>query len=451
MKSKIKRILAVVLACILMVTAVTGCSSSGKKFMELDDSEITMNMFMLLMSRMKGTLAASLGTKVNTSSFWDTFVDVENGITYYEYYKDLVMESAKTYIAALALFDELKLKLPDSYIEEIDTAMDDLVEYHGEGSKTYLNSILADYGANYDVLRETYIMEAKISYLSDHLFGSDGSLISEENYENYYEENYVRFKHIFFYTTKPVYETDENNDVIYYKDLTADPMRIAYKTESSDESVQIRKKIDENNNEVTDANGDAVWVYTDEEGKERISYDKGSTGNPTYPNPILDEDGYTKTEPLTTAEAKVLSDQVQIIMESLNEGEYSLFDKYVEEYGEDPGMDNYPNGCYLTADSDYDSTEVRDALFEMEDGEIRRIESKYGIHIVMKYALDEGGYAKEENIDFFRNEDGSYAFLSDMKNKLLGVYLEKYKADIVIKEDIFAELSMKSVKANYNY
>ena len=259
----------------------------------------------------------------------------------------------------------------------------------------------------------------------------------------------VTVRLLFFYTTNPVYETDENDDVIYYKDLTADPMKIAYKTDKQDPNA--RKKTDETGKVVTDANGEAIWVYTDEEGKERISYDKGSTGNPTYPNPVLDEDGYTMTKPLTTQEAKELSDQVQVIMESLKEGEYSLFDKYVEEYGEDPGMDSYPNGCYLTATSNYDSTEVRDALFEMEDGEIRRIESDYGIHIVMKYELDEGGYAKEENMDFFRNEDGSYAFMSDMKNKLLGIYLEKYKADIVFKDDLFAEMSMKSVKANYNY
>ena len=60
-------------------------------------------------------------------------------------------------------------------------------------------------------------------------------------------------------------------------------------------------------------------------------------------------------------------------------------------------------------------------------------------------------YAKEENKDFFRNEDGSYAFMSNMKSKLLGVYLEKYKEDIVIKEDILDSLSMTDVKANYNY
>ncbi len=451
MKSVIKRSIAVILACVLVLACLVGCSSKGKKLMELEKSEITVNMFMLLMSRMKGTLAATLGTKVNTNTFWSTVVDAKTGQTYDEYYKEKVLDSAKTYIAALALFDELELELPDSYIEEIDLAMDELVESVGEGSKTYLNSVLADYGANYKVLRETYIMEAKIAYLSDHLFGANGSLISEENYEEYYQETYVRFKHVFFYNTKPVYETDENGDVIYYKDLSADPMRIAYKTQTDDESINLRKKTDADGNVLKDKNGDVIWIYTDADGKDRVSYDKGSTGNPTYPNALLDEDGYTKTEKLSTEEAKALSDEVQYVMESVKEGEYSLFDKYVEEYGEDPGMDAYPNGCYLTATSNYDSTEVRDALFEMEVGEIRRIESDYGIHIVMKYELDEGGYAKEENKDFFRKEDGSFSFIGDIKNKLLGVYLEKYKEDIVIKEDLLDSLSMTDVKANYNY
>ncbi len=438
MKSKFKRILALMLACIILTVGLVGCSSTGKRFMKLDGSEITENMFMLLMSRMKGTLAASMGSKVNTNSFWDIVVDAKTGQTYDDYYKTQVLDSAKTYLAAMALFDELDLKLPDSYIEEIDTAMDELVEDVGEGSKTYLNTILADYGANYEVLRETYIMEAKIAYLSDHLFGADGSLISEENYDDYYEDTYVRFKHIFFYTTMPEYEKDENDDVIYYTD--SELTKIKYQTEDS-ETRDVSQKLDENGKVVKDVNGHQIWVYIDAEGEERIAYNEKG-----YPNALPNE-----SRPLTKEEAQELSDQVQMIMESLKEGEYSLFDKYVEEYGEDPGMDNYPNGCYLTATSDYDSPEVRDALFEMEDGEIRRIESEYGIHIVMKYELDDKGYTKEANKDFFRKEDGSYAFLTSMKNRLLAVYVEKYKADITVKEEILDSLSMKNVKANYNY
>ena len=446
MKSKIKRILITLLAAVLLVTSLTACSSKGKKLMSVDGNKITENMVLLLMSRMKGTLSASgYGTKVETNSFWDTVMDATTGKTYDEHYTQLVVDSAKTYLAAMALFDELDLKLPDSYIDEIDSEMDRLVDDLGEGSKTYLNTKLADYGANYDVLRETYIMEAKIAYLRDHLFGEDGSLIADDTYEKYYQDNYVKFKHIFFYMSKPVYDTDKNGDTIYYKDLTADPLRIAYKTEGED----VEPLLDGDGKNVKDDNGDKVYVYKSDNSK--IAYDEGTDDSPTYPNPVLDEDGYTVTEKLTAEESRELSDRVQMIMDAVKEGEYSLFDSYVNEYNEDKGMEMYPGGYYLTANSEYDSVEVRDALFDMEDGEIRRIESEYGIHIVMKYELDKGAYADADNKDFFRTEDGTLIFLETLKNQLIGTYVEKYKADIKIKQDILDGLSMKNIKANRYY
>ena len=133
------------------------------------------------------------------------------------------------------------------------------------------------------------------------------------------------------------------------------------------------------------------------------------------------------------------------------EGEYSLFDRLVEEYGEDEGMVKYPNGYYMTRTSDYDSPEVIEALFDMDTGEIRRVESEYGIHIVMKYELDKGGYADKDNKDFFVTEDGTYSFVNLLKSDLLEEYLKQYKESIVIDEERLKALSMKSVGANYNY
>lgn len=442
MKSKLKRILITALAVVMLLMSLTGCSAKGRRMMYIGSNKITENMVMLFMSRMKGTLAAEVyGTKVENDSFWDTVMDAKTGKTYDEHYTQLVIDSAKTYLAAIALFDEYDLKLPDSYIDEIDSEMDRLVEDLGEGSKTYLNTKLADYGANYDVLRETYIMEAKIAYLRDHLFGADGSLIDDDIYEKYYQDNYVRFKHVFFYTSKPAYDTDENGDTIYYKDLTAEKLRVAYKTEGDD----VEPLLNDKGENVKDKNGDKIYVYKSDNNK--IAYNEDAE-----PNPILDENGYAKTQALTAEESRELSDMVQMIMDAVKDGEYSLFDSYVNEYNEDTGMEMYPDGYYLTATSEYSSVEVRDALFEMEDGEIRRIESDYGIHIVMKYELDKGAYLDDGNKkDFFRTKDGELRFLEALKNQLIGTYLEEYKADIKIKQDIADGLSMKDVKPNRYY
>ena len=343
----------------------------------------------------------------------------------------------------------IKREKPDIIgFQEIDEEMQRLVDTDGQGSKNYLNTILAEFGANYTVLREAYIMEAKIAYLSDHLFGTNGSLISQDNYERYYQENYVRFKHIFFFTTEVVYQTDSNGDEIYYSDLSN--RKIAYADDSKRDGA-YRKH--EDGKVVTDSNGDNIWLYKDEEGNEHISYDKkGTEEQPSQRNPILDENGNVLTRKLSEDELIALSDKVQLIMEDkAREGEYALFDTLVATYGEDEGMDKYANGYYLTRTSDYDSPEVLAALFEMEEGEIRRVESEYGIHIVMKYELDEGGYANKANESFFISSDGTYSFLADLKSDMLDVYLQKYKESIVVDEKLLKTVDMKSVGANYYY
>ncbi len=440
MKSIFKKALIITLALMLVLGTVCGCSSRGKKLMELDGEKMSVNMLMLLMSRIKGNLASSYsyGSQALKDSFWDTVIDASSGQTYDDYYTELVLDNAKTYLAALYLFDELDLKLPKSTLEEIDEELEGLIESDADGSKTYFNTVLAQYGANYDILRDAYIMEAKMAYLNDHLFGADGELISEENYEEYYQENYVRFRQIFFYTSKNVYETDKNGDVIYYSDLQNKV--IAYDT---DREGATSKK---------DENGNKIWVYTDTEGNERIAYDKkGTEDNPTQPNPLLDGEGNMRTEKLSEQELMdlyVIADETQA---KVKNGEYKMFDTLVEQYTEDEGMLEYTNGYYVTANSDYDAPEVLKALFEMEDGEIRRVESDYGIHIIMKYELDEGGYADSQNEDFFIASDGSYNFMSLLKSDLLEAYLEKYKADIVIDDETRKTLSMKNVGANYHY
>ena len=83
------------------------------------------------------------------------------------------------------MFDEKGLELPESYIKEIDEKLDFYIDYDANGSKTQFNTILADFGVNYKLLREAYIMEAKIEYLEDELFGADGSKLSPNLFDEY--------------------------------------------------------------------------------------------------------------------------------------------------------------------------------------------------------------------------------------------------------------------------
>ena len=193
----VKKLIAAVMACVLILVGFVGCASKGKTLMKLDGNEMSVNLFELYLSRMKGMLCTTtyFGNSATREDFWDTWMDADTWITYNEHYTKVVLEASKTYLAALALFEEKGLKLPDSYIEEIDAEMEALVLNEADGSKTAFNAIISDYGVNYDLLREAYIVEAKIDYLEDYLFGVDGSKIGA-NLIRTITEDLSRFSYI---------------------------------------------------------------------------------------------------------------------------------------------------------------------------------------------------------------------------------------------------------------
>ena len=50
---KVKRIIALVLACLCIVLSFSGCANKSKPLLELEDNEISVNLFELYLSRMK--------------------------------------------------------------------------------------------------------------------------------------------------------------------------------------------------------------------------------------------------------------------------------------------------------------------------------------------------------------------------------------------------------------
>ncbi len=438
MKKITIKIISLFLAMLMLLGCLTSCSSLGKPLLELRKTKISENVYMLFLSRLKGTLASAenYGSSALLDSFWDTVV-TNDGKTREELYKEQILEECKFYVAALDLFDELKLELPKDDMDEIDGALKDYVDIDADGSKTAFNSIMSAYGANYDVLREALIIEAKLAYLNDYLYGFDGSKISHELKDEYYKENYVRFKHIFFYTYDGVYETDSQGNDIYYSDTTK--KKIAYDTSAF-------KRRNESGEEEKDKNGDVI--YETEDGN--IAYDTKNGQR----IPLYDANGRVVTRKYTKEELIQVSDRATLIMENLEgeEGNYTLFDSYVEQYSEDEGSHQYTNGFYMTRDANYDSPEVLKAVCEMEYGEIRKIHSEYGIHIVMKYELEDNGYAMTDNSDFFVNKDtGALVFADKLKILLLSQKLDAAIGEVTVHSDRYSAITFKDIDPNFYY
>lgn len=368
---RFKKFIALILLAATLCFLLPSCKTDlGEPVMTLGDTVITENMLEFWLSRYKAYIVNYHLNGKDNKSFWDQKVSGSDK-TWNETFTEFIIDNAKNYCAALYLFDELGLSVSDNVKKQIDDEIENLLINQADGNKNTFNEILSQYGVNMDILRELYLLEEKVEFVQTYLYGPNGvEPISTETKEQYYKDNYVRFKHVFLYlNNRPAFDADGNYK--YNSDGT-----VAYREMSTEENDKVREKA---NNLLADI----------------------KAGNFT-------------------------------------------FEEVLEYHGEDIANDEYINGYYLSESSTY-IEEVVKALDEMEVGEIRLVESKYGIHIIRRYELDAGAYSKAANKDFFSD------FESSLIAKIFNARLEKYKNQIVIDEERLSAYCIKDANANYNY
>ncbi len=363
LKKNVKKIVSALLALLLTLILLASCSPSlGETVMSLDGQKISINMYRLWLSRVKGNYGG------DDSDIWNKTSD--DGKTYNEIFTGYVRQNAMTFISAMHEFDRLGLKLPESEIKAIDKTMETMLNERADGNKSTLNSELSLYGVNYDILREVYIIEAKLAYLKDHLYGTNGIETISDNLKNeYYKNNYVRIKQIFLYTAnKPV---------------------------------------------------------TDDEG-----------------NYVFGEDGYVKTQDFTNEEIEQQRKKADQIMTSLASGQD--FELLMNAQNEDSAAEEYPSGYYFTKTAQY-VEEVIDAAFELEENGFEKVESEYGIHIIIRLPLEENGYSLSSNKDFFTD------FEESLETEVFTAKLAEHESKIKINEELIAKYDIKSSNSNTIY
>ena len=232
---KIIRIAACLLAAVMMTLSLASCGGMGNTVMELGGTVITENMIEFWLSRYKAQFVWYYGDIIcqqydldNIEQFWHIEDEGGSGKTYDEIMSGFIYENAETYLCALYLFDQYGLSLPKETEDEIDAIIDDLCEKNASGSKSEFNAMLESYGINRKQLRELYLIDEKVDYLQNYLFGPNGTLgVTKVDKEEYYQKNYVRMRQIcFFINERP--ELDSNGDPVLdskgnvkYVDMTA--------------------------------------------------------------------------------------------------------------------------------------------------------------------------------------------------------------------------------------
>ena len=442
MKKLLFRSALLLLALTILMGAVS-CANKGKTLLSLekDGIEVTfsVNAYELMLGRTKATLDSI--QNVNDADFWNSWIG-SPAKTMDEHYRENILESCKTSLIALYLFEKEGLSLSESDEEEIEMLMDELIKTDGDGSKTKLNSVLATHGVNYNILKDIYTMEAKIQKLQLHLYGEDGKLIGDDIKTSFLKENYVHYKQIYLPFSKFVYEKDKNNDEIYYKyesDGKTLGKHISYDTGNG------AFKSDEK-----DANGDTVY-YTDST-KAHISYDKVNGGRMR----ATKTDGSYQTEVRTKEELEALKAEKDSLLALFSTSTTTTFDEKIEEIRYKYGLDAEQNtdGYYIRR-MDYSQygtsyaylADTIEKCDKMKNGEVAVVESASGYHLIQKCEFTEKAY------DIEANKEGWFENFNELLiNDLFSELCQKYIGDVVVDEEVLALApSMKEVAACYFY
>ena len=434
---KSTRILALLCALVLLLSSLASCGGKAKALLTLYNQSLSVNTYRLMLSIRKGEMAFAISQgygNANSEKFWGTVID-DSSTTYDDYYTAEVFNKARSYLAALALFDELGLTLPNAYIKAVDEEMATLVAEDGEGSKAKLNSILSEFGANYDILREYKLTVKKIEWLMLSLYGENASKVSATVKDSYFKENYVAFQQILLSNFYYLFETDIYGDDVYYNSDGS----IAY-----DVSAGNIKLID------------GAFVYHREDG--RIAYDTENGKR----KPITDEQGNQLTERYTTGEMLDRLNLAINLRDTASQGSAPNFQRLRLAYtDEDLSDEEYSDTLsYLATNVSYASIStswstldaIASKLAEMEIGEIAIVQTDAGIHIVRKYLTEAGAYADERYTQWFNDSRYRiYDFNSNLVNELLTTRLANYEAAIKVNTDLLKGLSLKTSPSNFYY
>ena len=162
-------------------------------------------------------------------------------------------------------------------------------------------------------------------------------------------------------------------------------------------------------------------------------------------DPIVDEEsGSYKTVELTDEEIeeqKALAEDLELRVAAGED-----FDALVVQYSEDTGMQHFADGYYINSACTFLPSEVVSAVISMNVGDIKTVESDYGIHIIKRYELIDGAYNDAEYAAYMFGD--LEATVNSIKlQELLGQYTNL----VVINEEIVADYPLAKCTPNFYY
>ena len=365
-----KKVLSLIFAFAFLF-GMTACGKEEKYIMTIDEKEYPVEPFAFITQYRRDIYYQDYVKNKGSSNGWDDQLEEpisDNGTLYWEY---ILSESKEVYLEYIFIqekFNEFHLSFTEAEQKEIDELYTAMIEDY---TKNYGDDIIKNVCDKIGITEEDFKnfttgYSYKASKISEYLFGEGGTYeITDEKMHAEYLENYRRFKYCIFLKT----DSDGNS------------LKVAELYEKEKRATEALKKAEEG----TDFN-EVIKEYSE---------------------------AYTPiTETMTDSEKQTAEQQNETML--------------------DIGIICNSNGIY---DTDYYTmygsvvdSEIVDAIFEMETGENKLIETSSTFLVIQTCDLEE----TEELFELKKNEIFSKIstpifenLLSEWKNSITPVFNEK--------------------------
>ncbi len=265
MKKKIIIAAAVIaVLAIALILVLTLCGEKGPVAMEYDGVTVSEEEYLYWMSHYKAIFMENYPDISDTDEFWAS--TVSGGLTAEDYFAGITRENIKKNIAAAWLFDYMGLRFTSAMKKEVKDGIEDMKSYLCDGDEAEFEKLLSEHGITEDALYDAYVMDAKVSYLYNYLYGEGGAInIADSDKLIYTNENYVNITHIYV-NNNFKYVTVEDEEL---GTLTHDPVTGEAYTEELTEAEKAEKNATvEKIDKAIEAGEDFMSVY------EKYSEDK---------------------------------------------------------------------------------------------------------------------------------------------------------------------------------
>ncbi len=202
---------AAFLLAVLLLLPLAGCTAYPTA-LSFGETEFSTNMYRFWLSSYKGQFLRTYADMKDTDAFYDSILT--DNTTAEAFLNGVVLENVTRNLICAELFRQYGLTLPEETTDAIDAYIEELTKEYAGGSRRSLNSLLAEYGANGEILRDVFIVEEKVTALFQYLYGEGGpQALTEADLAAYYQKEYVRIRHIYV-NESYVYELAEDGSFL---------------------------------------------------------------------------------------------------------------------------------------------------------------------------------------------------------------------------------------------